>query len=72
MKKGTALVKRVTSLTEETLPSIISDISTFNLTRYSSEVGAGSERIESAMCRAHIFHCAACAMTLLLQSSTLS
>lgn len=38
VKKSTALVKRVTSLTEETVPMIIREIETMNLARYASEI----------------------------------
>ena len=38
VKKGTALVKRVTALSDEALPAVLADVAGFNLTRYSSEV----------------------------------
>ena len=38
VKKGTALVKRVTALSDEALPGVLADVSGFNLTRYASEI----------------------------------
>lgn len=38
VKKSTGIAKRVTTLTEETLPSLLKDIEGFNLSRYASEV----------------------------------
>jgi len=41
VKKSTALVKRVTTATEETAPAIIKEIESLNLSRYAGEVREG-------------------------------
>lgn len=50
VKKGIGLVKRVTSVTEETAPQLVREVETHNLSRYASEVRSRRAQLRAGRC----------------------